>query len=76
MLLKYGQPCPSKPQLSLHKHHEVIFGAKEQLTPEDNTSPPLDNQDTKRVQDIVRAILYYARSMENKLLVGLSAIGS
>ena len=49
---------------------------KEQLTPEDNTTPPLDSQGTKRVQGIVIALLYYARTVDNKLLVGLSAIGS
>ena len=75
-LLKYGHPSPKKPQLSPHKHREVIYGAKEQLTPEDNTTPPLDSQGTKRVQGIVGVLLYYARSVDNKLLLGLSAIGS
>ena len=60
VLLKYGKPRPSKPQRSLHKHREVIYGAKEQLTPEDDTTPPLDNQVTKRVQGIVGALFYYA----------------
>ena len=76
MLLKYGHPIPKKPQLSLHNHREVIYGAKEQLSPEDYTSPPLDIQGKKLVQGIVGAILYYARAMDNKLLVGLSTIGS
>ena len=76
VLLKYGHPCPSKPQLSLHKHREVVYGAKEQLTPEDDTSPPLDNQGTKRVQVIVGTLVYYARAVDNKLLVGLSSVGS
>ena len=76
VLLKYGHPIPKKPQLSPHKHREVIYGAKEQLAPEDDTSPPLDRQGTKGVQGIVGALLYYARAMDNKLLVGLSAIGS
>ena len=76
LILKYGHPCPSKPQLSPHKHRKVIYGAKEQLTPEDDTSQPLDNQGIKRVQGIVGAILYYDRAMENKSLVRISAIGS
>ena len=53
----------------------MIYGVKEQLTPEDDTSPPLENQGTKRVNVIVGALLYYARAVDNKLLVGLSAIG-
>ena len=59
VLLKYGNPIPKKPQLSPHKHCEVIYGAKEQISPEDDTTPPLDIQGTKRVQGIVGALLYY-----------------
>ena len=69
-------PAPKKPQLLPHKHCEVIYGAKEQLTSEDDTTPPLEIQCTKRVQGIVGALLYYARAVYNKLLVGLSAIKS
>ena len=76
VILKYGHPRTSKPQLSSHKHREVICGAKEQLTLEDDTTPPLYSQGTKRFQGIVVALLYYARSVYNKLLVGLSAIVS
>ena len=76
VLLKYGHPRPSKAQLSPHKHREVIYGAKEKSTHEDDTSMPLDNQGTKRIQGIVGALLYYAREVDNKLLVGLSSIGS
>ena len=59
VLLKYGHPRPKKPQLSPHKHRNVICIAKEQLSPEDDTTPPLDSQGTKRVQGIVGALLYY-----------------
>ena len=62
------------PQLSPHKHREVIYGAKEQLAPEYDTTPSLDSQGKKRVQGIVGALLYYVRAVDNKLLVGLSAI--
>ena len=60
VLLKYVHPSPKKLQLSLHKQCEVIYGTKEQLTPEDNTTPPLNSQGTKCVQGIVGALLYYA----------------
>ena len=76
VLLKYERPSPKKPQLSPHKHREVIYGAKEQLNPEDNTTPPLDSQVTERVQGIIGTLLYYDRAVNNKLLVGLSAIES
>ena len=75
-ILKYGHPSPKKLQLSPHKHREVIYGVKYQLTPEDDTTPPLDSQCTKHIQGIVGALLYYDQDVDNKLLVGLSAIGS
>ena len=75
VLLKYGHHIPKKPQLSPYKHREVIYGAKEKLAPEDDTTPPLDSQDTKRVQGIVGALLYYAQAVDNKLIFSLSTIG-
>ena len=75
-LLNHGDPIPKKPQLSPHKHHKVIYGAKEKLAPEDDTTPPLDSQGTKHFQGILGDLLYYARAVDNKLLVGLSAIRS
>ena len=43
VLLKYGHPIPNKPQLSPHKHRGGIYGTKEKLSPEDDTTPPLDS---------------------------------
>ena len=75
VLLKYGHPHPSKAQLSPHKHREVIYGTKEQLTQEDDTIPSLYNQSTKLIQGIVSALLYYGIAVYNKLLFVLSSIG-
>ena len=76
VLLKYGKPLPKKPQLSPHKHQEISYDDKEQLATEYDTSPPLDSQGIKRVQGIVGALLYYARGVDNKSLISLTAIGS
>ena len=75
MILKYGHPRTTKAQLSPHNHREVVYGAKEQLTHEDDMSLTLDNQGTKRIQGIVGALLYYGRVVDNKLLAVLSSIG-
>ena len=40
-----------------------------------NDSPPLNDKGIKRVQLIVGSLLYIGRSVKNKLLVALSAIG-
>ena len=76
LLLKYGQKASAKPQLYPHRHREISYGSKEQLVAEEDTSPKINNEGIKRVQDIFGALLYYAREVHNRLLVGLGAIGA
>ncbi len=76
LLLKYNHPRPRKPQHSPHAHREIVYGAKEQLLPDADTSPPLTAAGVKRIQGIVGSLLYYARAVDNKLLATLSAISS
>ncbi len=47
-----------------------------ELTPDADTSPLLDDAHKHRIQEIVGALLYYARAVDNKLLVALSAIAA
>ena len=54
----------------------MTYVYKEKLTPEEDKSPPLDKEGTKRIQVNVGALLYYARAVYNKFLVGLNSIGS
>ena len=76
LLLKYNHSKPRKPQHSPHAHREIIYGAKEQLIPESDTSTPLNEAGIKRIQGIIGSLLYYARAVDNKLLATLSAIAS
>ena len=76
VLRRYSHPTPKKLQMSPHKHHPIVFGAKTQYATEDEHSPPLDAKGVRRVQGIVSSLLYIARAVNNKLLVGLSAIGA
>ena len=39
MILKYDYTPPKCPQHSPHKHREILYGAKMQLIPENDTSP-------------------------------------
>ena len=50
VLIKYGHSWPKKSQLSKHRHCEVTYGAKEQQTPEEDKSTPLDKEGTKSIQ--------------------------
>ena len=76
LLLKYGHKAPAKQKLSPHRHREINYGSKEELMEEEDTSPKINNESIKRVQAIAGALLYYARAVNNRLLVGMSAIGS
>ena len=57
ILIKYNHTMPTKPQLSLHRHREIVYGAKEQLTPAEDKIPALDDAGIKHVQAIVGALL-------------------
>ena len=76
VLLKYNHKRPTKPQHAPHAHREIVFGAKTQLAPEDDNSPPLNPAGIKQIQGIVGSLLYYARAVDNKLLATLSVIGT
>jgi hypothetical protein len=60
----------------LHKRLSISYGAKAQLTPYANTSELLDKYHKRCIQEIVGLLLYYARAVNNKLVVALSAIAT
>jgi hypothetical protein len=74
--LKYGHTLPTKPQHAPHKHRKIVYGAKVQLSPEEDTSAPLDAAGIRRIQGIIGSLLYYAWDVDNKLLMTLSALGA
>jgi hypothetical protein len=74
LLIKFKHLHPTKARLLPHKCLPIFYGAKTQLTPEANTSELLDEPRKRRIQEIVGLLLYYARAVDNKLLVALSAI--
>ena len=76
LLLKFKHPRPTKPRLSPYACIPISYGAKLQLTPEVDTSALLDDKRKRRIQEIVGSLLYYARAVDNKLLVALSAIAA
>ena len=76
LLLRYCHPEPHKPHISLHQHHEIIYGASIQKLLQEDTSPRLDAAGIKRIQGIIGTALYHAWALNNKLLATLSSIGS
>jgi hypothetical protein len=76
LLIKFKHPRPSKPHLSSYKCIPISYGAKAQLTPKANASERIDKHHKCRIQEIVSSLLYYARAVDNKLLVALRAIAA
>ena len=44
LLLRVGHQMPTKKQLSLHKHREIVYGAKQQYAHVESSSPSLDEK--------------------------------
>jgi hypothetical protein len=76
LLLTLDWPKPQKRQLSPFIATPIAYGQKTQLTPEEDTSAPLSAERLLRIQKIIGSLLYYARAVDNKLLVALNAIAA
>ena len=75
-LHKFQHETPKLQQHAPHKHNEVQYGRKIQLTEPADTSPPLSKDDIKRLQQIIGTLLYYARAVDSTMLVTLSDLSS
>ena len=71
VLLRFVHTSPTKTRL-LSPHH----GAKIQAAPEEADIPSLDAKGVKCVRDIVGALLFYVRAVDNKVLADLNTIGT
>jgi hypothetical protein len=75
-LHRFQHPSPSQDQHSPHPWTAPTYGVATQLTaPPDNT-PALSPGDALRIQEIVGVFLYYARAVDNTMLVALSSLAS
>ena len=75
-LHRFNHPSPKRPQFSPHKWQRPIYGAAIQYAEEDTTLPPLPPTEVTRIQQIVGTLLYYARAIDNTMLVALNAIAA
>ena len=67
---------PKKPQLSPQKYKMVNYGSRIQMAQEEDASKPLNDRVIRRVQQVVVALLWVSRAVNNELLVSLIVIGS
>ena len=67
---------PSRPQYAPHQWTVPIYGQNRQYAKPPDLSPKLDAKGKKRVQSIVGSFLYYARAIDNTILVALNEIAA
>jgi hypothetical protein len=73
---KYQHPTPTKPENAPHKSIPINYGLKQQMTQAPSTASPLSADRKKNLQQIIGSILYYARAVDNTMLMALSALAS
>ena len=75
-LKRFGHKAPARRQDSPHEHAPIKYGANAQYATEEDTSKPLDEQGTKRVQQINGTYLFSGRAVDSPLLVALGSLAS
>jgi hypothetical protein len=75
-LERFGIPSPSQPQHSPHSWVAPTYGPGAQYEPDTPDSPPLGTTDINRLQQIIGVLLYYARMVDNTMLVALGSLAS
>ena len=69
-------PAPTRPQHTPYKGTAPNYGASIQYTDPEDTSKPLDKHGTKRLQEVIGTLLFYARAVDNTMLTALGTIAS
>ena len=67
-LQRFEHPKPTRPQHSPHAYSTPQFGAKIQYATGPDESPTLHSTDTKRVQEVLGTLLFYARAIDGTML--------
>ena len=74
-LHKFHHPTPSRPQHSPHQWNPPNYGSTApQLAHQSPESPNLVPPEANTVQQVVVTFLYYARAVNNTVLVALNSI--
>jgi hypothetical protein len=75
-LIRFKHRPPAKPQHQPHPHLPIKYGEKKQTSEPEDTSPKLNREETKFVQEVTGVFLFYARAVDSTMLVALSAIAA
>jgi hypothetical protein len=71
-LKRFKHPFPPVPQHLPHAWLKPTYGAKQQLTAAPDKTLALNASDTKRVQEVLGTLLFYARAVDSTILPSIS----
>ena len=75
-LQRFQHPAPSRPQHSPHAWISPDYGAATQWAIDADETPLLETSELKTLQQILGTLLYYARAVDNTMLVAISTLAS
>jgi hypothetical protein len=75
-LQRFEVPTPTRAQHSPHAWLAPVYGTGPQLTKPIDDSTPLDKKGLTRLQQVIGTTLYYARAVDNTMLVSLGTLAS
>ena len=75
-LRRFQHETPNRQQHAPHKWSPPNYGSKVQCATEPDESPPLDKDEIKRLKEIIGVFLFYARAVDNTMLVALGTLGA
>jgi hypothetical protein len=75
-LTRFAHDMPKRPIHSPHVYTVPTYGKDAQYTPEAKLSTPLDTGDIKKLQQVLGVLLFYARMVDNTLLLDLNTLSS
>jgi hypothetical protein len=75
-LLRFQHSAPRKREHSPHRYIEPQYGAPIQYTDPVDTSQPLTPTEIKKLMEVIGTFLYYARAVDNTMLVALSTLAA
>ena len=73
-LHKFQHPTPKRAQYSPHQWTRPNYGATKQLATPLDTSPPILEEQKRRIQQIIGTFLYYARAEDYTMLTALNTL--
>ena len=73
-LNRFTHTMTAKPQHAPHAWTPLDYGSHIQYAPVEDDSMPLDKQGINLLQQIVGTLLYYARAIDNTMLVALGTL--